>query len=102
MNILEDYIQKTSALLKCNITAAATPQFSDRELTIVELRDTVDTAGNRALVGLANVQQVYFQGYAKFKPCIYIDTKMAPINNLPKFGQKHTVEIITNQYQINI
>ena len=96
MNILEEYIYQTASLLKSNISIAATPQFSDREMCKDELKLSLDTAANRALVGLANIQQVWFQGSAKFKPGTYIDTKTAPINILPIFGQYHTVEIITD------
>ena len=61
-----------------------------------ELNTAVDTAANRALVGLANIQQVCFLGSAKFKPGTYIDTKLMPINILPTFGQNDTVDVVTD------
>ena len=61
-----------------------------------ELKTAVDNAAKRALVGLANIQQVCFLGSAKYKPGNYINTKLMQINLLPTFGQNDTVEIITD------
>lgn len=96
MNILEEYIYQTSAIFKTSISQNATPQFAEREMSKEELNTAVDTAANRALVGLANIQQVCFQGSAKFKPGTYIDTKLTPINILPTFGQNDNVDVVTD------
>ena len=96
MNILEDYIYQTSSIFKTSISQNPTPQFAEQEMSQEELKTAVDNAANRALVGLANIQQVCFLGSAKYKPGTYVDTKLMPINILPIFGQNDTVEVITD------
>ena len=52
MNILDDYIYQSSTLLKCDITTAATPPFSDREMSTEELKICVGVCARACFVHL--------------------------------------------------